>query len=73
MKPLTPQIEQDAVSLIKRLRSGELSDEELSEVVVKLRAILPDPHFMAYAIDQVPELSPEAVVRRAFEYKPIRL
>ena len=73
MKELTPEIEQEVVSLINQLRSGALTDEELSEVVVKLRAFLPDPHFMAYAIDQVPELSPEAVVRRAFQYKPIRL
>jgi hypothetical protein len=34
---------------------------------------LPDPNFMAYAIDQTPELPPGAVVRRAFEYKVIRL
>jgi hypothetical protein len=73
MKELTPQIEQEAVSLINQLRSGELDDEELSEVVVKLRNILPDPHYMAYTIDQVPELPPEAVVRRAFQYRPIKL
>ena len=33
----------------------ELSDEEPSDVVVKLRAIIPDPHFMAYAIDHKQE------------------
>jgi hypothetical protein len=73
MKELTHQIEQEAVSLINQLRSGELNDEELSEVVLKLRTFLPDSHFMAYTIDQVPELPPEDVVRRAFQYKPITL
>lgn len=73
MKELTPQIEAEAVSLIKQLRSGKLNDEKLSNVVLKLREVLPDPHFMAYTIDQVPELTPEAVVQRAFQYKPVRL
>jgi hypothetical protein len=73
MKELTPQIEQQAVGLINQLRSGALNDEALSDVVVKLREILPDPHFMAYTVDHVPLLPPEAVVRRAFQYRPIRL
>lgn len=73
MKILTDQIQQEAVSLINQLRSGTLNDEELSCVVLKLRTILPDPHFMAYTIDQLPELTAEEVVRRAFQYKPIQL
>ena len=73
MGELTLQIREEAVKLINQLRSGVLSDEELSDIVVKLRSVLPDPHFMAYTIDHVPELTAEDVVRRAFEYKPIRL
>jgi len=73
MGKLTPQIEQEAVSLINKIRSAALNDEELSNVVMRLRAILPDPHFMKYTVDTVPELSAEEVVRRAFEYKPIQL
>ena len=73
MGELTPQIQEEAVKLINQLRSGILSNEELSDIVVKLRGILPDPHFMAYTIDRVPELTAEDIVRRAFEYKPIRL
>jgi uncharacterized protein (DUF1810 family) len=73
MKILTPEIQQEAILLINQLRSGTLNDEELSDIVTKLRSLLPDPYFMAYAIDVVPELSAEDVVRRAFEYKPIQL
>jgi hypothetical protein len=73
MKMLTIKIQEEAVLLINQLRSGTLSDKELSDIVTKLRKLLPDPYFMAYAIDIVPELSAEEVVRRAFEYKPIQL
>jgi hypothetical protein len=73
MRELTSQVEREAVSLINQLRSGALSDAALSDVVIKLRAMLPDPNFMAYAIDQVPELAAEDVVRRAFRCKPIQL
>ena len=73
MKELTPQIQEEAVSLINQLRAGTLSDKELSDIVVKLRSILPDPHFMVYTIDHVPELTAGDVVRRAFEYRPIQL
>ncbi len=73
MKELTPLIEREAILLIIQLRSGELNEEELSAVVVKLRNLLPDPYFMAYTVDQVPELPPAVVVRRAFQYTPIIL
>jgi hypothetical protein len=73
MKQLTTELKQQAVFLITQLRSGKLHDEQLSEVITKLRAILPDPHFMSYTIDHVPELSPETVIRRAFEYKRFQL
>lgn len=63
----------EAVSLIERLRSGTLDDNQQSDVVVRLNELLLDPRWFGYTIDHVPELSPEDVVRKAFEYKPIQL
>ena len=70
MKQLTPEVLGRAVVLITELRSGQLDDAQQSRVVTKLDALLPDPHWFGYAIDHVPELSADAVVRRAFEYRP---
>ena len=61
MRQLTPEIIEQAVRLLTELRSGQLEDRELSEVVLKLNALLPDPHWFGYAIDQVPELPAEVV------------
>jgi len=73
MKQLTPQVLEEAVSLINQLRSGKLGDKELSAVVVRLNDVLLDPHWFDYAVDHVPELPAEEVVRRAFRYRPIQL
>lgn len=73
MKTLTTAVLNQAVPLINQLRSGKLNDDELSEVVVKLNSLLLDPRWFDYAIDCVPELSAEEIVRKAFEYKPIQL
>ena len=70
MKQLTPEVLQQAIALIGRLRSGLLDDAQQSEVVVQLDTLLLDPHWFAYTIDHVPELSAEVVVHRAFEYRP---
>ena len=70
MKQLTPEVLREAVSLITELRSGRLTEEQIPGVVVRLKELLLDPHFMAYTVDRVPELTPEQVVRRAFEYQP---
>ena len=67
MKSLTKEVLQEAVSLINRLRSGMLDDdEELSGVAVRLDELLLDPRWFDYAIDHVPELSAEEVVQKAF-------
>lgn len=73
MKELTPEILQEAVSLIQDLRSGELDDDALSSIVIRLRQLLPDPEFMDYTVNLVPELRPEEVVTKAFQYRPIQL
>lgn len=73
MKQLTPEVMQEAVSLIERLRSGTLTDEQSSDVVVRLNDLLLDPRWFDYAFHRVPELPAEDVVRKAFEYKPIQL
>jgi hypothetical protein len=70
MRDLAPEVLPEATALIARLRSGLLSEAEISTVVVRLRALLPDPHFMAYTVDRTPEISAEEVVRKAFEYHP---
>ena len=70
MKQLTPEVLREAVALITELRSGRLSEEQISDTVLRLKALLLDPHFMAYTVDYVPELTPEEVVRRAFQYQP---
>lgn len=73
MKELTPEVLREAVLLIELLRSGRLTDEELSEVALKLDATLLDPDWFSYTIDHEPELTPEEVVKRAFAYRPIQL
>ena len=73
MKRLTPEVLRDAVVLIKQLRSGQLDDAQQSEVVVQLNGLLLDPHWFTYTIDHFPELTPEGVVRRAFEYRPFQM
>jgi hypothetical protein len=70
MRSLTPEVLQEATELIKLLRSHTLSEADISAVVVRLRKLLPDPHFMAYTVDRTPELTAEEVVRKAFEYRP---
>jgi hypothetical protein len=70
VRELTPEVLREATDLIDRLRSHTLSEAELSAVVVRLTKLLPDPHFMRYAVDHTPELSVEEVVRKAFEYRP---
>jgi len=67
----TEEIHREAVALVIALRSGELEEEQLSEVAVRLDGLLPDPNWYSYTIDQVPELTAEEVVRRAFSYRPI--
>ena len=69
----TIEVMVEAVALIDELRSGHLSDEDLSDRTERLDALLPDPHWYDYTIDRMPELPAEDVVRRAFEYRPIRL
>jgi len=73
MKQLTPAVLAESVTLIDQLRSGELDDEQLSAVVMRLRSLLPDPEFMGYTVDHIPELTAEEVVRKAFQYRPIQL
>jgi hypothetical protein len=70
MKKLTPEVMRQAVTLIEQLRSGLLDDAQQSGVVAQLDSLLLDPHWFGYTIDRVPELSPEDVVRKAFEYSP---
>ena len=70
MKQLTPKVLEDAVVLLTDLRSGRLDDTQQAEIITKLDAMLPDPHWFGYAIDLVPELPAETVVKRAFEYRP---
>jgi len=73
VKQLTPQVLEQATSLINELRSGLLDDERLSETVTKLDALLLDPRWFTYTIDHVPELSADFIVRKAFEYKPFQM
>lgn len=73
MPKLTPEVLKEAVELIEQLRSGVMEEEDLSRIVERLDQILPDPNFMGYAVDLVPELSAEQVVRRAFEYRAFQL
>ena len=73
MKQLTPEVLREAIALISELRSGGLNDEQLSGVVMRLNGLLFDPHWFSYTIDYVPELAPEQVVRRAFEYRPFAM
>lgn len=73
MEEPTRAVLEECIALIERLRSGELDDEQLSDVVMRLRSLLPDPGFMDYTVDRIPELKAEDVVRKAFAYKPIRL
>lgn len=73
MKELTDEVFREAVDLIERLRSGELDDDALGAIAVRLRTLLPDPYFMDYTVDHEPELEPEEVVRKAFQYRPIQL
>jgi hypothetical protein len=73
VKTLTAAILEEAVGLIELLRSHQLSEEEFERTVARLNAILLDPHWGKYAFGQIPELTPEEIVRRAFTYEPIRL
>ncbi len=73
MKQLTPNVLEEAVSLINQLRSGLLDDEALSGVVLRLNSLLLDPYWFGYTIDHVPELPADEIVHRAFEYRPIIL
>ena len=73
MKELTPEIMSEAVLMIEQMRSGTLSDTQLSAIWDRLHDLLPDPDFMKYIIDVVPEMSPEEVVKKTFQYCPILL
>jgi hypothetical protein len=70
LKQLTPAVLREATELIIELRGGRLNDEQLSGAIVRLDVLRPDPRWFSYAIDHVPELSAEQVVRRAFQYHP---
>lgn len=73
MQQLTSDVLEEAVSLIGKLRSGSLGDGEISDVVVRLNQLLPDPLWFDFTIDHEPELPAEEAVRRAFAYHPIIL
>jgi hypothetical protein len=73
MKQLTPEVLREATQLITDLRGGRLDDEQQSSVVDRLNALLLDPRWFSYTVDYTPELSPEQVVRRAFEYRPFAM
>lgn len=73
MQQLAPDVLEEAVSLIGKLRSGSLGDDEISDVVVRLNQLLPDPLWFDFTIDHEPELPAEEAVRRAFAYHPIIL
>jgi hypothetical protein len=73
MKEPTPAIMQEACELIERFRSGRLDDEQLSEIAIRLDRLLPDPEWLGYAVDHVPELTAEEVVRRALGHAAIEL
>jgi len=70
MRELTPEILQESVELINRLRSHTLSEAQISATVLRLKKLLPDPHFMAYTVNRIPQLNAEEIVRKAFEYRP---
>ena len=73
VRSITPEILSESITLIRAMRSSTLDVAALSEVYLRLRQLLPDPEFLGYTVNLVPELSPEEVVRRAFEYRPIIL
>lgn len=73
MPQLTPDVLEEAVAVIAKLRGGSLKDDEISDVVVRLNQLLPDPLWFDFTIDHEPELSAEEAVRRAFDYRPIIL
>ena len=73
MRELSPEVLDEASILIRQFRSGTLSDAALSKIFLRLRQLLPDPEFLDYTVNRVPELAPEEVVRKAFEYRPIIL
>lgn len=60
-----------AKSLIIEMRSGGASDERQEIIFRKLDEILPDPNYWDYLIDHDLDLSPDEVIERAFNYKPI--
>lgn len=62
-----------AVSLIVEMREGNASDERQQVIVKELDRILPDPNYWDYLVDYVPEMTPETVVEKAFNIKPILL
>jgi hypothetical protein len=72
MEP-TEDLLREAIFLIDQLRSGELSDEELSSLAERLDKILPDPNWFSYTIDHVPEMPAAEIVQKAFAYRPIQL
>ncbi len=73
MRRITPEIISEAVPLIVRFRSGTQNDAVLREIFLRLRQLLPDPEILSYLVNRVPELTPEEVVEKAFEYRPIIL
>jgi len=63
----------ELVHLVRRLRSGETTDEETVELVEELKRRVPDPEVTNLMFWHQPELTDEEVVDRALAYRPIEL
>lgn len=62
-----------ALDLVAEIRSGTLDDEACDRKIEELREFHPHPRWVALMFSEIPDLTDEEVVHRAFEYRAIEL
>jgi len=63
----------EIIELIARLQRGEGKDEEVGEWMDRLKRAIPCPHISDLIFYGEPSDTPETILRKAREHRPIQL
>ncbi len=69
----TEEQREGALELVRVLRHGRLPDDEVGTKIADLERLILNPRWVDLIFNQVLDLSDEAVVEAALEYRPFAL
>lgn len=65
---------QDLIELVKKIQSGNGTEDEQDELIELFSANVPDPNAIDYIFDiEYDHLSPEEIVEKSLNYKSFKM